>query len=274
MFEMGFSMMALLHAFHSFSAYLDSPPQDIVKGIYLWIYTFIWIFFIYLLMKNVHNFLKKKYGNIPPFPRVDKYYKFTFQAALSYYSWPWLTWFLCFNQSKQFREITPEWIHYSMSSWTDKRRRNNVYYLPEIYWVLYTMQMCMTINRMFTLETTLLLNLVLVLNLCFTIKALNDEGAIIWVSSKYLVFKRRLYARLVVKRRRELLCEIIEDVQNVKIIEEMAGGVDESSPEVVRNIGMEEFYFIVTAAKDFIGMISMHGRVACQKMKIEDMPIP
>jgi len=232
----------------------------------------------------IHEVLKKEYENIPPFPFLDKY-RFTCQAVLSYYSWPWLTWFLFFDQSEQFREITPEWILYCMSSRTGKRRRNNVYYLPEIYWVLYTMQMCMTINRMFTLETTLLLKLVLVLNLLYTIKSLNDDGAIIWASEKYLLFKRRLYARLVLKRRRELLCEIIEDVQNIKIIEEMAGGVDESSPEVVRNIGMEEFDLIVTAAKaaldcflqgcrDFIVMISMHGRVSWQKIKIEDMPVP
>eukprot|EP00493_Phyllostaurus_siculus_P010228 UN10368 len=97
-----------------------------------------WVFFFWTLMDLTYsgNFIisvflmmdcvaheefvkeKLKFENVP---RVHIYLRFALHAVLSYYVWPWLTWFLFCVHSKLFREVTMEYFRFPMSSWTDKR---------------------------------------------------------------------------------------------------------------------------------------------------------
>jgi len=149
--------------------------------------------------------------------------------------WSWLTCFLFFTHSdRKSKKSIYRW------SWISRNT-------PDLSWCLRA-QLCVTISRMINDETTFLAKIILSLNFYLIIKAMNDEGTVSHffstVTRKYLSVKRNIYANWVEERRRVLLCEVIEDLHNVKIIEEMAGKVDENSTEVVANVGLGEFGFL------------------------------
>lgn len=162
---------------------------------------------------------------------------FVVEAFYCCFSWFWLTSsFLLIHIYKQ-----------SVTIVSYRRENFKVHpYRLYFFWCLYITQLCATINRIIMYETTLLAKIILFLNLYYILAALKEDGAISWVSEKYVALKRKIYASLIERRRRELLCEVIEDVENVKIIEEMTGKVDEFSEEVIRNVGLEELEFFFT----------------------------
>jgi len=112
------------------------------------------------------------------------------------------------------------------------------------YWAFCIALIVITIDRICTMESDLLAKVILALNIFLAVKALDDDGAICLALDKYVCLKRALYVRWVVYRRRMLLSDTFEDINSVKIIEEMTGKVDEFSTEVVKNVGLQELEFL------------------------------
>jgi len=164
---------------------------------------------------------------------------FVVEAFYCCLSWFWLTSFFLliriYKQSVTIVSLRREYF---------KAHPYRLYF----FWCLYITQLCATITRIRMYETTLLAKIILFLNLYYILAALKEDGAVSWIFEKYVALKRKIYAPLIERRRRELLCEVIEDFENVKIIEEMTGKIDEFSEEVIRNVGLEELEFFTRRA--------------------------
>jgi len=158
-----------------------------------------------------------------------------FHALISIDWWPFatLTLFVMHAKYNNAKIYTP-WFCRKLSS--------------GYYMILCIIIFTFTIIRMDMMQKDLIANSILTLNLLYSLKGLKDAGAISLILGEFIFVKRGMYGYLLQYYRRELLFDIVEDMNTVQIIEEMSGIVHHESSEVVKGVaqdfGLQEFSFL------------------------------